>query len=418
VRKVDAQLLLLQKSYDAEINNVVSRIKHDYEASLQHERLLSKDYAGQSQRVGSEAGKAAQYNALRREVETQRQMYQSLLIQQNQANLSSSVPILPIHVVEEAVAPDTPFKPQPVLNISFGTMFGLVLSAGVIFLRERMDRSIRVPGMSRRLFNAPELGVIPNLGSQKSLAKRDLEASNGMNGHADPASKLLAPASAPAFVTESFRSTLASIVRSQTAGRPRKIILITSPGPSEGKTTVAQNLGIVLAESGRKVLLVDADFRRPHLHRKFGLPNEWGLIDVLCDDLPLNEYSLERFATPTGHPGLSILPNRVTSSNVAKALYSPRFRALLEILSKDYDMILVDAPPILSVADARIIAPLADSLILVLRCGVTNQESAMEAYQRLQEDGVSLLGTVLTDYDLTGDRRRQYYYDYGDTSRA
>jgi capsular exopolysaccharide synthesis family protein len=174
----------------------------------------------------------------------------------------------------------------------------------------------------------------------------------------------------------------------------------------------------VLAESGRKVLLVDADFRRPHLHRKFGLPNEWGLIDLLCEEQPLNEYSVERLATPTGRPGLSILPNRVTSSNVAKALYSPRFRALLEMLSKDYDMILVDAPPILSVADARIIAPLADSLILVLRCGVTNRESAMEAYQRLQEDGVSLLGTVLTDYDLTADRRRRYYYDYGDTSRA
>jgi Mrp family chromosome partitioning ATPase len=115
---------------------------------------------------------------------------------------------------------------------------------------------------------------------------------------------------------------------------------------------------------------------------------------------------------------LSILPNRVTQNNVAKALYSPRFRTVLEMLSKRYDMILVDAPPILSVADARIIAPLADSLILVLRCGVTDRHSAMEAYQRLQEDGVPLLGTVLTDYNLSSDKRRQYYYDYGDASRA
>ena len=91
---------------------------------------------------------------------------------------------------------------------------------------------------------------------------------------------------------------------------------------------------------------------------------------------------------------------------------------VLETLSKYYDMILMDAPPILSVADARIIAPLANSVILVLRCGVTARESAMEAYQRLQEDGVPLLGTVLTDYNLSGDRRRQYYYDYGDASRA
>jgi capsular exopolysaccharide synthesis family protein len=173
-----------------------------------------------------------------------------------------------------------------------------------------------------------------------------------------------------------------------------------------------------LAETGRRVLLVDADFRRPHLHRKFSLPNEWGLIDLLSEDLPLSEYEPEQLETPTGVPGLYILPNRVTQNNVAKALYSPRLRTLLDMLTKRYDMILVDAPPILSVADARIIAPLADSLILVLRSGVTNRESAMEAYRRIQEDGGSLLGTILTDYDLSGDRRRQYYYDYGDTSRA
>jgi capsular exopolysaccharide synthesis family protein len=418
VQKVDAQLEVLQKSYAAEISSVLTRIKHDFEASLKEETALTAAYAGQSQRVGSEAGKAAQYQAYKREAETQRQTYQSLLMQQNQTSLSSSVPITPIRVVEPAVAAETPYKPQPTLNISFGTMFGLAFAAGLIFLRERMDRSIKVPGMTHRLFNAPELGVIPNLGNGNGAKRGWLGAKNVNGTHEDPNTALVAPASAPTFVTESFRSTLASILRNQGSGKAQKVILVTSPGPSEGKTTVVQNLGIVLAESGRKVLLVDADFRRPHLHRKFGLANEWGLIDVLCEDLPLSEYPLERLAVPTGLPGLAILPNRVTQNNVAKALYSPRFRAVLQNLSRQYDMILVDAPPILSVADARIIAPLTDSLILVLRCGVTDRESAMEAYQRIQADGVSLLGTVLTDYDLSGDRRRQYYYDYGDASRV
>jgi polysaccharide biosynthesis transport protein len=419
VRKVDAQLLSLQNAYEAEISSVLKRIKHDYEASMKQEKALAGAYAGQSQRVGSEAGKAAQYNSLKRDVELERQMYQSLLMQQNQDNLRGSVPVSPIRVVENASVPDAPFKPKPVLNISFGTMLGVVLAAGIVFLRERMDRSIKVPGMSRRLFNAPELGVIPNLGAPNGVAKRNWLGHKQTNGtHENTSIAVVAPASAPAFITESFRSTLASIVRSQDAGRLQKIILITSPGPSEGKTTVVQNLGIVLAETGRKVLLVDADFRRPHLHRKFSVPNDWGLIDLLCEDLPIAEYSPERLGLPTGLPGLSILPNRVSQQNVAKALYSPRLRTVLDTLSKSYDMILVDAPPILSVADARIIAPLADSLILVLRCGVTVRESAMEAYQRLQEDGVSLLGTVLTDYNLSGDRRRQYYYDYGDASRA
>lgn len=419
VRRVDAQLQQLQRTYDAEVDSVVKRIKNDYDSAQREENLLSRDYKNQSQRVGSEASKAANYNSLRREVETQRQMYQSLLMQKNQASMSGTLPGSPIRVIEEAQVPEHPYKPRAILNISFGVMFGLALCVGIIFVRERLDRSIKAPGASRRLFNAPELGVIPNLGVNGfAVNKRGWLGAKGMNGTHENGSALVVQQNGPQFVTESFRSTLASILRAQASGKPQKIVLVTSPGPSEGKTTVVHNLGMVLAETGRRVLLVDADFRRPHLHRKFGLPNEWGLIDVLCDDLPLDEYPPERLETPTGLPGLSILPNRVTQNNVAKALYSPRLRAVLEMLSHRYDMILVDAPPILSVADARIIAPLADSVILVLRCGVTDRESAMEAYQRIQEDGVSVLGTVLTDYNLNADRRRQYYYDYGDKIRA
>jgi len=242
-------------------------------------------------------------------------------------------------------------------------------------------------------------------------------ALNG-GGHGGPATALATWQSGPSFIAESFRGTLASILRNQAAGKSQKVILITSPGPSEGKTTVVQNLGIALAETGRRVLLVDADFRRPHLHSEFNLPNDWGLIDLLCEDQPLSEYPPERLGTFTGLPGLSILANRVTQNNVSKALYSPRLRTIIETLTKRYDMVLVDAPPLLSVADARIIAPLTDALILVLRSGVTNRESALEAYHRIQEDGLTLLGTVLTDYDLSADRKRQYYYDYGNPSRA
>jgi capsular exopolysaccharide synthesis family protein len=423
VRKVDAQIASVEKVYETERNSVVQRIKNDYDASLRQEKLLTANYTGQSQRVGSEAGKTAQYNSLKREVELQRAMYQGLLVQQNEANMSSSVPVNPIRVVEAANPPEFPYAPRPILNISFGTMFGLALAGGLVFLRERLDRSIKSPGASRRLFNAPELGVIPNLGQNgNGVAKanwRVAAKARALNGtHEDPATALATWQSGPAFIAESFRGTLASILRNQATGKTQKIIMITSPGPAEGKTTVVQNLGIALAETGRRVLLVDADFRRPHLHREFSLPNEWGLIDLLLEDQPLGEYPPERLGSFTGLPGLSILPNRVTQNNVSKALYSPRLRTILETLTKRYDMVLVDAPPLLSVADARIIAPLTDALILVLRAGVTDRERALEAYQRIQEDGLTLLGTVLTDYNLSGDRKRQYYYDYGSPSRA
>ncbi len=421
VQKVDAEMASVQKAYDAEVTSTVRRIKNDYEASRSQEKSLSGAYNTQAGRVGGQASKTAQYNSLKREVDTQHQMYQTLLVQQSEANLSSSVPVNPIRIVEQSTAPEEPYKPKPVLNISFGTLFGLVLAGGIVFLRERMDRSIKAPGASRRMFNAPELGVIPNLGSNGNL----LPKGNGrgskdlvLTPDSEDGSALATWQSGPAFITESFRGTLASILRNQASLKSQKMILITSPGPAEGKTTVVQNLGIALAESGRKVLLVDADFRRPHLHRKFSLSNEWGLIDVLCDDVPLSDYSPEQLGVFTGFPGLSVFPNRVTQNNVSKALYSPRLRTILETLVERYDMVIVDAPPILSVADTRIVASLTDALILVLRSGVTQREAAMEAYQLIQEDGLQLLGTVLTDYDLSSDRRRQYYYDYGDPSRA
>lgn len=418
VQKVDAQLALLQNTYQTELTRVVTRIRDDYQAALRQEKLMQAAYNGQSQRVGAEAGKAAQYNALKREVETLRQMYQSLLGQANQAGLSSSVPVSPMRIVEASTPPEFPYKPRPVLNISFGAILGLAVTVGIAFLREKLDSSIRSPGVSRRLLHAPELGVIPNLAAATALkASQRPRISEPLLLNAAPEMDGTAVANwqaAPSFVAESFRGTLASILRTQSTRNPQKTILITSAGAGEGKTTVVQNLGIALAETGRKVLLVDGDFRRPHLHRRFHLPNETSLVDLLLDDRAIDEYPAERLGIATGFPGLSVLTNRATNDNIARVLYSPRLRAVFDILKARYDMILVDAPPILHLADARIIAPVTDGLILVLRSGITSRDSAVEAFQRIQEDGLLLLGTVLTDCSSSSWSKRQYYYDYAE----
>ena len=423
VREVDAQLGSVEKDYQNEIHSVLLRIKNDYEAASQQQRMLTQAYNSQAQRVGAEAAKASQYNSLKRDAETLHQVYQSLLMQQSETGLSNPV-TNPIQIVEAATPPLFPSKPKPAINISFGCLLGVVLAAGLAFLKERGDQSIRVPGASRHLFNVPELGVIPNLaGNGNGVQSARALGSAGLRfgGTRDEAAEAMVHwRSGPSFVSESFRGTLASILRNQSHGKPQKMILITSPGPSEGKTTVVQNLGIALAETGQRVLLVDADFRRPHLHHKFGLANEWGVMDLLLEGTPVNEYRRDRLGTETGFAGLSVLPSGSAASvpDISRALYSPRLREIFHALAKQYDMILVDSPPILHVADARIIAPLTDALILVLRSGVTDRASALAANQRIQEDGLTLLGTVLTDHDLTGDRKRQYYYDYGDPKRA
>jgi succinoglycan biosynthesis transport protein ExoP len=429
VQKVDAQIAQLEKAIEQRQSAIIKKIRDDYEALLKTEKHQADYYHQKSQLVSAEAGKAAQYSSLKREVETLRQSYQSLLLEANQAGLGNSAPPNLIRIVEPSSPPASPYKPKPVLNILFGTVLGLAGCVGFVFLKERADHSVRAPGSARSFLNLPELGVIPDLaldaGSRsKLLADSQHATENGntvsiMGGTDDKKDTSVSLwQGAPSFMAESFRETLASILRSHSHAKTQRTILITSPGPGEGKTTVVQNLGIALAETGRKILLVDADFRRPHLHKAFHLPNDRSLIDLIYEDKPLTDYPPEYWGLNTGVAGLSVLPNRSTDSNVARALYSPRLRLIFQKLREMYDMVLVDAPPVLHLADARIVAPLTDAAILVLRSGVTVRKSALEAHRRMQEDGLFLLGTVLTGWEASSSQlKKHYYYDYVDDNQ-
>lgn len=419
VRLVDAQIEPLKQGYQHELGAVLKKIHDDYDAAVREERHRADDYASKSQRVGSEASKASQYAELKREVETLRVQYQTLIGQANQAEVTNASSINPVRIIEPSTPPPFPYKPRSLFNLSFGSMVGLLAACGFIFLRERTDRSVRSPGSMRRWLNTPELGVIPNL-SVGGYLEAGLSP-NGGNALIPASSDATTSAltnwkNAPAFVTESFRGTLASILRIRPGGRPLRVLMVTSPGPGEGKTTVVQNLGIALAETGRKVLLLDGDFRRPHLHKRFHLPNTISLIDALGGDAPLDPALL---GVATGIPGLFILPNRPTDNHVAKALYSPKLRAFFSKLREAYDMVLVDAPPFLHLADARIIAPLTDGAVLVLRSGATTREHAVETHRRMREDGLFLLGTILTAWEASNAylKRHYYYYDYADENR-
>ncbi len=218
-------------------------------------------------------------------------------------------------------------------------------------------------------------------------------------------------------LAESFRSTLASIVlRPAGGGGLPKVLVITSPNGQEGKSTVAVNLAIALLELNRRVLLVDADLRRPRLHEIFHLSNDEGLTDLTEGDKPLQHVAAYSAIKATHLPGLSVLTSGPTTSTIGNILYSERLRELLRALRQEYDVVLIDTPPMLQFSDARVLAHLGDAAILVLRAGSTDRDSALAARQRLVEDGTRLLGTVLNDWRT---RRKQdlYYQQYYNQTR-
>jgi capsular exopolysaccharide synthesis family protein len=218
-------------------------------------------------------------------------------------------------------------------------------------------------------------------------------------------------------MADSFRYILCSVL----IGGPSvpRVIVTTSPGMKEGKSTVSTNLAIALTELGRRVLLIDADLRRPRLHTILNVENEWGLSSILGSGHAIDDYLLDDLSRATKIENLRVLPSGPPASNVNALLYSRRLRALIERVKREFDTVLIDSPPLIHFADARVLSKAADGVILVLRAGATNQASALEAHELLTEDGTRIIGTVLNDWTPTkADARydEQYFAYYTHTA--
>jgi capsular exopolysaccharide synthesis family protein len=413
VQKVSAQIAAAETALRNEKAAVLARVKNEYESAMGRERLLTAAYAGQSQRVSTISGKSAEHSALKREVEGLRQMYQALLLQANQTSLSNSVPVTPIRLVAPALPPVKPYRPKPVLNISFGAVLGLVFTAGIAIARRSLDRTVATPVMTRQLLQVPQLGVIPSASLARFPRLRQLRLENKIKRGTSTLMERPEGAmttTAPSHMAESFRTTLTSILGA-IAGETARVVLVTSPGPAEGKTVVATNLALALAEAGKKVLLVDADFRRPRLHRVFDLPNATALVDLIdCQDE--SPEAVMAAVAPSGYERVSVLVNRAECDRVPKILYSPRLAAILQVARANFDYIVLDTPPLLHLADTRLLARSADGVVLVLRAGATDRESAIEACQNLQSNKSVLLGTILNDWNPGRAHVKKNYYYY------
>ena len=202
------------------------------------------------------------------------------------------------------------------------------------------------------------------------------------------------------LISESFRTTLTSILFSARDGDRPRVLVLTSASPKEGKTTVVCNLGIAVAEINQKVLIIDADLRRPRMHQVFGVKNDGpGLSEILLKAEPLEDVDFEGLARPTYMPGLYLLPSGRSRLNAASMLHSGRLPELLHGLRKRFDTILIDTPPMVNIPDARVLARLADGVILILRSAVTTRDAALLAKQRFMDDGIPIMGTILNNWN-------------------
>ncbi len=186
---------------------------------------------------------------------------------------------------------------------------------------------------------------------------------------------------------------------------------MTSALPGEGKTTVLSNLGLVIAETGQRVLLIDGDMRKPRLNKIYSRTNTWGLTDLLREQTSIEDYPMETLCRSTDMTGLFLLPSGPPADDISPLIHSSRLEQLLDRLRAEFDMVLIDTPPMIQISDSRLISRLADGVILVVRSGKTSQGAAQAALQRLIEDGSQVIGTVLNDWDPKGSRG-SYHYDY------
>ncbi|HXM46176.1 MAG TPA: polysaccharide biosynthesis tyrosine autokinase [Bryobacteraceae bacterium] len=428
VRRIQAQIALMQTTIEHERANILTRIKNEYSAAQNREKLMTASYLAEVKLVADQSEKTTHYGILKREVDSTRSLYETMLQRMKESSVASALRASNIRVVDPAEAVFIPYKPNVVRYIILGLLCGICLGVSLVVFQERADRTLHDPGDIAYYLHLPELGVVPmaNLeltsrGMRKAGAPRSRGSSLDLKGEAgtdaelvDDRVELVTWARKKSLISESFRTTLTSILFSARDGDRPRVLVLSSASPKEGKTTVVCNLGIVVAEINQKVLIIDADLRRPRMHQVFGVKNDGiGLSEILLKPEPLEDADFEDLARPTYIPGLHLLPSGRSRFNAASMLHSDRLPELLRGLRERFDTILIDTPPMVNIPDARVLARLADGVILILRSAVTTRDAALLAKQRFLDDGIPVMGTILNNWNpnTPGYGYYQNYYD-------
>jgi non-specific protein-tyrosine kinase len=314
-----------------------------------------------------------------------RQTYAALLQSYESIRLAEANSTSNVVQAEPASSPARPIKPRVLTNTLLAAVVGLLLAVGIAFLVEAMDDTIRNPGDVTQQLGLPVLGAI---------AKYDYEDDNPIT-----TTQPRAP------VAEAFRS-LRTNIQFASVDSPLHTVLVTSPSPEDGKSTVAVNLGVVLAQSGRKVVILDADLHRPKVHKIIRLVNRRGLSDLFVQ----NQVNLDGAVQKTDIQNYYALTSGSLPPNPSELLGSEKMVDIIHQLKDQAELVVIDTPPVLAVTDACVLAPRVDGVLLIIKPGVTKLAACKQAIEQLRHVGAKILGVVLNEIEIK--RSRYYYYHY------
>jgi polysaccharide biosynthesis transport protein len=396
-----------------EKTNIVNGLESEYRMAQQREELISQALERQKTGANQLGENLVQYNILKREAEANKQLYEGLLQKLKEAGISAGLRSSNIRVVDPALVPMSPSRPQKTRNILIALLIGLVGGVGLAFLREYLDNTVKTPDDVEFLAHLPSLAVIPDFAAANGRRRLPKMSKDSSPGSSEARVELVSHTLPRSQVSEAFRSLRTALLLSR-AEQPPQVILVTSPLPQEGKTTTAVNLAVTLAQLGDRTLLVDADLRKPGITQALGLGdgNYAGLSSYLA-----GVSSLELVTVP--HPvitSLAAIPTGPTPPNSADLLSSRRLSEAIASLRRNFKFVVIDSPPTMVATDAVILSVLADGVILVARSGKTPKGAFMRAKAQLAGVKCRLLGVVLNAVDGSSPTYYHYrdYYYYGD----
>ncbi|MGH9532800.1 MAG: GumC family protein [Terriglobales bacterium] len=409
VMELRNQMKELEGAIQDEIQRLSKGLETDYQTALARERMLAQAFEKQKRAANELNESAIQYTLLKREVETNRQLYEGLLQKLKEASVSVGLRSNNVRIVDAARVPLIPTKPNIPRNILLGLLAGVFSGVVLAFIQENLDTTLRSPQHVEEVLGLPCVAVIPadSPSAGKPKYGRMLPLPTPKNS-VSPAVELVSHNRPKSELAEAYRALRTSILLSN-SGRPPKVILLTSALPQEGKTTTSTNCAIVLAQRGARVLLVDADMRRPGVRKAFGLEVKNGLSSLLAGNSSFEDVVVRM----EGMPNLHIVPAGPIAPQPAELLGSAQMNEYLSRWRQEYDHVVIDSPPALTVTDAVVLSVEADAVILIVRSHSTSKDALRRTLEMLAQVNVFATGVVLNGVDMNEPGTYYYGYKYG-----